>query len=649
MDFGKTLDIDLSDERILTYNLSEELVTKFLGGEGIAAWLYWKNRVGGSALSLDNVLVFATGPLTGIAPGAGRTVVAGKSPMSVPESFTTSSFGGEWGAELRFAGYDILIIRGKTETPVYLWINDDEVEIRSAKHLWGKGTLKVRELLTKELNDEEVKVLTIGPAGERQSRFASIIHRSGHAAGQGGFGAVMGSKNLKAIVIRGLRRSLKVSNPNLFFEEAERVKKMAHHLSIVSQFSPVYKAYVELSVAPLPEDLIPITRKYMKKRTGCHGCPKSCHVYIELPEKNIKGEMSCVQFFFCWFQQGYKGYADEACFLAKHLADELGLNCYELMQLIPLLMALYEKGILPKDVGIPFEKYPEEEFLEALLNKIALREGIGDLLAEGTWRFAEKLGVLEKYLSLSDDMEDVIVKYWGPVAGASGYGPGVRGYCNHYDPRDYVVSALLWATSHRDPWSFSHEYVAVVHWSGLDLEQQRALSKYAWGSEDAVHVLGSPSYSVEEVKAAIIIQNRSCVKNSLILCDWLYPMVTSPDVSRNYFGDIELVSRLTNAVLGSNFTEQDLQFIGERIFNLERAILLREGAGDILLPEHLLTHSQKFTLSPPIDKDKFKAMLKTYFELRGWSDKGVPTKEKLFQVGLDEVVKFLQEAGLHEK
>jgi aldehyde:ferredoxin oxidoreductase len=642
-DFGAVLDIDLSEEKVKTYRLPDDVIMKFLGGEGIASYIYWNSKILCSALSPENILIFATGPLTGIAPGAGRTVVAGKSPQSYPEAFTVSNFGGEWGTELRYAGFDILILRGKAEEPVYIWIHDGVVEISRAKHLWGLGSFKTREKLVQELNDEEVKIITIGPAGEKLVRYASIIHRSGHAAGQGGFGAVMGAKNVKAIAVRGVKRELKVYDPQALLTEAEKVKTLVRHLGIVAP-SPVYKAYEELSTAPLTEDLIPLVKKYMKRNTGCHGCPKPCHVYIEIPEMDVKGEMACVQFFFCWLQQGYRGYADEVCFLAKHLADDLGLNVYELLQLIPFLMTLYTKGHIPKETAteIPFEKYPEKEFIEILLNKIAMREGLGNLLAEGTWRYAEKLGLLQQYLSL-DDIEETLASFWGPVAGYGGYGPGARGYCNHYDPRDYIVSALLWATSHRDPWSSSHEYVAVAHWSGLEFEKQRKIAKYAWGSEEAVHPPGSPSYNEAEVRAAIVIQNRTCVKNSLILCDWLYPIVISSDASRDFIGDLELMARITNAIMGTKYSEQDLLLIGERIFNLERAILIREGVANITLPEHLFKYPQRFTGSPPLNRENFNRLLMTYFELRGWNSKGIPRREKLFQLDLIDIVKFFDE------
>ncbi len=647
-DFGRVLEIDLSTETIKIYELTKEDVIKFIGGEGVAAKIYWD--VMSSNPNIDpfdenNVLIFATGPLTGTGvPGAGRTIVAGKSPQSYPERFTTSSFGGEWGAELRYAGYDILVIRGIAKNPVYIWIKDEDIEIRSAAHLWGKNTFAVREIITSEVNDEEAKIIAIGPAGEKKVRYASIIHRSGHAAGQGGFGAVMGSKNLKAIAVRGLRRIIRVYDPNNLLSLIEKVKKIATLLGITTEMSPIYEGYKKLGTAPVVSELIPFVEKYKVRNTGCHACPKGCHVFLDVPGLG-GGEMTCVQFFYCWLQLGTIGKVDETCFLAKQLADMYGINVYELLQLIPYVLVLYEKGILSEDLGIPFSKFPNREFIESLISKIVERSGIGNLLAEGTWRLAEKLGRLKEYLDM-DGIEESLANKFGPIAGSVGYGAGGHGYCAHYDPRDYIVSGILWATSHRDPWSYSHEYVAVVEWSGLDYEYQQRIAEIAWGSKYAIHPKGSPKYDEYEVKAAIIIQNRSVVKNSLPLCDWIYPILSTPH-TENYIGDVEIMSKLFTAVTGIKITEQDLLKIGERIFNLERAILVIEGRRntDDTLPEYLFKYPQRWTGSPPLDKEKFKKVMSTYYEMRGWTSEGIPKEEKLNELGLEDVAKILHRKG----
>ncbi len=648
LEFGRVLKIDLSTEAVKVYDIARDDMRKFIGGEGIAAKIYWDEVPPNiNAFDENNILIFATGPLVASgAPGAGRTIVAGRSPQSYPEGYTISSFGGEWGAELRYAGYDILVIKGKAKKPVYIWIKDEDVEIRSASHLWGKDTFTVRENIIREVNDEEAKIITIGPAGEKRVRYAPIIHRSGHAAGQGGFGAVMGSKNLKAIAVRGTRRIIKVHDPDGLLALVERVKKIATLMGVTTEESPLCEGYKKVGT-PVVSELVPFIEKYKLRNTGCHDCPKGCHVFLEVPELG-GGEMTCVQFFYCWLQLGAKGEVDEACFLAKQLADKYGVNVYELLQLIPYILVLNEKGVLSEEeTGIPFSKFPGKEFIETLILKIANREGIGDLLAEGTWRFAEKLGRLKEYLTM-EGIEESLANKFGMVAGYMGYGTGGHGYCAHYDPRDFIVSGILWATGHRDPWSYSHEYIAVVEWSGLDFEYQQKIAEIAWGSKDAIHPMGDPKYDEHEVRAAIIVQNRSVIKNSLPLCDWIYPILCTP-YTEAYIGDIEMASKLFTAVTGIKMTEQELLKIGERIFNLERAILVREGRrreGDTL-PDYVFLYPHRWTGSPPLDREKFEKVMDMYYSMRGWDVKtGIPKEEKLKELGLEDVARKLREEGL---
>ncbi len=647
-DFGKLLRINLSTGKISKETIEKRDLERFVGGQGIAALIYWREvppKV--DPFSEENKLIFATGPLTGsAAPGSGRAIVAGKSPHTYPESYTISSIGGEFGPELRFAGYDVLVIEGKAPKPVYIRIRNDKVEIRSAEHLWGLDTFEVRKKLERELGDPETKIVTIGVAGEKLVRYAAIIHRSGHAAGQGGFGAVMGSKNLKAIAVRGTKREIKVADPEKLLELAEKIKEIATLQGVATNRSPLYPAYMKVGT-PCYSGFIPLIEKYKVRNTGCEGCPRGCYVFLDIPDMG-GGEMTCVQFYYGWLQHSI-GEADETMFLAKQLADKYGIDVYELLQLIPFLRVLADREVISEEEsGIPFSDFPERSFIETLLHKIAYREGLGDALAEGTWRFAEKLGMLDKYLSLDDDLHDEIATNVGPIAGFMGYSTCGHGYCAHYDPRDFIVSGILWATNHRDPWSYSHEYIAVVEWSGLDFEDQQRIAKMVWGSEDAVHPRGAPKYDEYEVRAAIIVQNRSAAKNSLILCDWIYPMYTSP-ATEDYVGDIEMMSKLFRAVTGADVTENDLVKLGERIVNLERAILVRDGrrrSGDVL-PEYMFIYDHYWTQSPALDKDEWENMMDMYYEFRGWDkETGIPTREKLESIGLADVAEELAKLGL---
>ena len=222
-------------------------------------------------------------------------------------------------------------------------------------------------------------------------------------------------------------------------------------------------------------------------------------MFLNIPEIGA-GEMSCAQFYYAWLQLGITESVDETSFLAKHLADEYGVNVYELLQLIPYLLVLHERKVLSdEEADIPISKFPSSEFIEALIDKIVRRDGLGEALADGTWRFAEHLGRLNEYLNLDEELAEK----FGAIAGFMGYGGGGKGYCAHYCPRDYIIHGLLWAMGHRDPMSGCHEYIAVTDYSGLEYEQQREFAKIAWGSEDAVHLRGRPKYDEHEVKVVL--------------------------------------------------------------------------------------------------------------------------------------------------
>lgn len=643
-EFKYVLRVNLTDESVKKELIPENIVEMFLGGEGIAAWIYWNEILpkvkGKSAFDLSNKIVIVTGCLTGVAPGSGRVIISAKSPQSYPEGYTISSIGGEFGLELRYAGFDALVIEGKAEKPVYLWIKDGHAELRDAKHLWGLGVFKAQENIKKELGEENANIITIGPAGEKLVRFASIIHRSGHAAGQGGFGAVMGYKNLKAIAVRGTKRALPVKNPERLIELAEKVKSIATPLGATTDNAFFSSSLKELNIPVLaPTEFLPIIKKYLVRATGCATCPKPCHALLNVPEVGV-GEVSCVQYFYSWFQYA-KGVINEDFFLAKQLADDLGLNVYELYQIIPFILILYERGVL-KDEFI--RDYPGSEFIKQLYKKIVERKGIWDKVAEGAWRLAEHLNMLNEYLN----MEEEIAEKVGAFAGAGGYGAGNRGYVGHYDPRDYIVIGLLWATSHRDPMSFSHEYVSVVHWSGIeDLDKQKEIAKVAWHSEESVHAIGFPSYSEAEAKAAILIQHRSVLKNMLGLCDWIYPIVCTP-ATKSWIGDLELEAKIYSAVVGHEVTSDDLLHIAERVFTLERLIMIAEGTVGDNLPPRYFNKSNYWTGSPPIDKEKWSELLKMYYRLRGWDEKGIPTMSKLKELGLDKYIpkSILEELGI---
>ena len=645
---GKILRVDLTDGSVREEKTLPEYGERFIGGAGIGYKVMW-DEVPATVSPFDpeNKIIIAVGPLTGTeAPTSSRAIVVSKSPQVYPEPLSThSSFGGMWCSELKYAGYDAIIIQGKAKVPVYLFINNGKVEIKDARRLWGLDCVATQIEIKKELCDFRVRVLCIGPAGENLVRFACIIHDEGHAAGQGGFGAVMGSKNLKAIAVRG-KGNVKVAKPKEFMD----ICGEANSLLTMTGGNPKSASWVK-GVDPLLTSLHEHWRrynliemmakelaKYAKERVGC--CPLKCYDYIEIPEK-ARGMMMCVQYFYT-----FVGCDGEVAFLAKDLADKYSINVFELYLMIPWLRALHGEGIISEeDTGIPFSAFPGEKFISTLLKKIAYREGFGDVLAEGTARAASHLGVFEQ-LSKREFIQFCALPPERVIAFNS---YGGHGFCGHYDARNFIVDGLLWAMHSRDPHNDQHDYIILMFWSGLGFEEQKEIAKIIFGSEKAIHPIGQPKYDEYEAKAAIIVQNRSFVKDSLILCDWAWPMIISPFKDRTppYIGDTSLESRLFSTVTGIELNEEDLFKIGERNYNLSRAVMTKELNGEDLskrhdtLPDHIFENPNPATLSPPVSRDKFEDLKRIYYRLRGWNEKtGIPIRKKLEELGLGDVLEL---------
>lgn len=642
---GKVLRINLTDRTVTDEPTFPRYGERFLGGLGIGYKVMWDEvspKIG--PFDPENKLVFAVGPLTGTeAPASSRALVVSKSPQVHPQPLPTqSSFGGLWPQELKYAGYDALIIEGKAERPVYIFIHDEKVAIRDASRLWGLDSFATQAEIKRELGDQRIKIACIGPAGENLVRFACILHDKGRAAGQGGFGAVMGSKNLKAIALRG-EGTVKIARPKEFMDvclEANRLltmtggnpKSLMWVKDIDPQLTSLHEQWRRYNIIGL---LAPKLAPYVKERKG--DCPLKCYDCIEVPSVG-SGIMMCIQYFYTLV-----GSDGPVAFLAKDLADKYTLNAFELYLMIPWLRALLSEGIITeKDTGIPFSAFPKEEFISTLLHKIAYREGFGEILAEGTVRAAEKLGVYEM-LCKKELIEFCTVP---PEAAIAFNSYGGHGFCGHYDPRNWIVDGLLWAMHSRDPHNDQHEYIILMFWSGLKLEEQKAIAEKVFGSEKAVHPIGKPKYDEYEARAAIIVQHRSFIKDSLTLCDWAWPMLISPfeEGTPHYIGDTSLESRLFSHAVGIDLDEEGLYKVGERLYNLQRAVMVRElGTKDIrhthdTLPDHIFENPNPATHSPPVDKKKFEELKTLYYRLRGWDvNTGIPTRSKLEELDLKEI------------
>jgi len=404
---GKILKVDLTN-RNATEEPTIPKYQRFTGGVGIGFKVMWDDvppEVG--AFDPENRIVFATGPLVGSeAPGATRIAVISKSPQvyehSVPEkSLTTSSLmGGPLGPELKFAGYDAVVIHGKSADPVYLWIHDGQAEIRDASKLWGLDAYDTPRMIREELQDGYVQVAATGPAGENLVRAACVVSRGrgDHAAAQGGFGAVMGSKKLKAIAVRGTRgiAAMSLAKP----EEFRDIVKEALHLLTPLACNPnsmfwnpgvdphAASQFGHWQKVDIGKFMSPELKIHHIGRTG--DCPLLCYDQYDVPGIG-RGAVMCSK-----YNAGILGVGSVDGFRAKDFGDRYCINVMDLHLMIPWLRSLYRKGVLTEEeTGIPFSADPGEQFVRTLFNKIAFREGFGDTLAEGTVRAAKKMGIYD--------------------------------------------------------------------------------------------------------------------------------------------------------------------------------------------------------------------------------------------------------------
>ena len=645
---GKILRVDLSSGSI-TQMPTMDYADRFLGGRGIAAKICWDEvppEVG--AFDPENRLIFATGPLAGLSGiSASRWTVCGKSPAMVPERFSHSVGGGAWGVQLKFAGYDAIVVQGRSDKPVYLFIEDGVAEIRDASHLWGKSTVETRRILGEELGSI-AGILACGPAGENMVRFA-ILLADNDAACSNGFGAVMGSKKLKAIAVRG--------NGKVTVADPERLEELAKYVGDLLSGGHL-GGPIMLTDPPEPQ-VIPGQEFKIENCWGCVG-PQACaRITVRIPD-GTEGKCQCnAYYFYCRPSVKYYGKQHNLVqFYATRLCDDYGLDANGIMSMNTWLEKCYEAGILnDQDAGIPISKIGSLDYIETLVKNVSLRDGFGDTLAEGTERAADIVGKGANEL-ITDYMSRDGANY-------------------HYDPRMFIVHGLLYAMAPRQPVNEIHEigyaiypWLALYHWKldgvSYTTDVFRKVGKRFWGSELAV------DFSTYDGKAlaAKMIQDREFAKESMILCDFAWPIFTTP--MGDHVGDPSVESKILSAVTGETIDEQELYRVGERIFNLQRALLARDGQGrretDIIpdafftMPldeDYAVLYNNPACLAPGkdgeiisrkgavVDRAEFERMKDEYYQLRGWDvTTGLQTKAKLVELGLQDIAKGLEQRGL---
>lgn len=645
---GKILWVNLNDRSTRTLDTMEYGPT-YIGGRGIIARLGWEAVPRGiRAFDPENLLMIFTGPLTGTtAPFSGRTSIGGLSPQGWPQEwFSRSNLGGHWGPSLKYAGYDGLVIEGQADQPLTLFINNGKVQFLDAGHLWGKGSIESQKILRGELG-KDVRILTIGPAGERLSRIAIINSETESAAGQGGYGAVMGSKKLKAIAVRG-NGPIYVAQPELFMERCRLILEETRH--------PAPWTNSELD----PERVTKYKQRWQACTQQCGvRCGGGCRFYGEVvgpvTGEKIAGQFHCVANFFPGLPGQFYNWklGFEAGFEIRHLTDEYGLNQWDLLLgIVPWLRLCQQAGLVSEFNSRPID-FNDPYFWAYFLRAIAQREGMGDALAEGGWRAAALLG-------FGEELARPLYAAWGYAGHWDGHGD--RG--NRIVYPFWLVSALQWAVDVRDPFSSSHGYTSLtMHWSkflnekGLPWEIIQSVAKRIYGTEKPADPLSD--YEDKEI-AAIWHGHRSVLKDSLSVDDNIFPRIlslSSPDGLARA-GDMlgpDFEYYLYTAATGQPISREELELACERIFNLERAIQVHlfdrhRRDDEMVIPyfeypewwENPLLGEKK-----GLEREKFILLLEKYYRLRGWDvESGRPTAEKLRQLGLGDVAEELVRAGL---
>ncbi|MBI2979701.1 MAG: aldehyde dehydrogenase [Chloroflexi bacterium] len=641
---GAELEIDLSRGKIQKRATDRNLVETYLGGKGTNARILW-DRVPPQvdAFSPDNLLIIGNGVLTGtMVPSANHTFITFKSPVTGLLAY--SAVGGFFGTALKHAGYDTVIISGKSPVPVYLWIDDDRVELRDASHLWGKAPFEAQRLIRQELNDDDVEIMCIGLAGENRVYAATIEERAGASASRAGPGAVMGDKKLKAIAVKGTKdinvadgaRLVELCDWVLVHSAPSRSQRLNYcewvtaglvntNLWAIGHFSGNVSPEVQRKVRELSAHIDDYARKFKTRDVACYNCPVRCKsVYPSSVDDNsiiLKCQHSNVAMIMSQvidFDYGMKFFS----LCLKYGLDDVSLGNY-----IGFAIDLYQRGILTKEDtdGLELE-WGKPEVVFALIEKIARREGIGDILANGVYRAARQIGRgAENYTYDVKKLEPLPYDVSGrpnvalPIATID-KADRTRGCSGTIDqvwkqPRA-EREAYIKAGYFQYPKEFEKYFLADFDHSGVDYEGLCQFNVYN-----------------EEILALTDMTG---------LCFFLTNFGGYPP-----FSNRPLLADLISAATGLDIDEDELTKMARRVMNLVRAYNVREGISrkDDNMPKIFF---QKSRLPPyqQFDETLFNKWLDRYYEIKKWDKNGIPTAEILEEVGLDEVRKELEARGL---
>ncbi|MFH2044646.1 MAG: aldehyde ferredoxin oxidoreductase N-terminal domain-containing protein [Pseudomonadota bacterium] len=669
---GKILRVDLTD-KIITEIPSANYLPKYVGGRGLAARIYWDEitpEVG--ALDPENRLIFATGALTATgAAYAAPSVCVAKAPCIYPVSTIYPSIAlGRWGYEIKFAGYDAIIVQGKAEKPVYLWIKDGHVEIRDAASLWGKTTSQTRMKLM-QMHGKNVQAACIGPAGENLVIQSIIAVDSNTAFAHGGYGAVMGSKNLKAIAIRGTG-SIKVANPERILEVNEHMRKVAMLLPGETR-AVGGKTIVGKHRPPVPyfwQYMWPKGTKMGREQelglvkmspSGCPGCNTICKTKVRLADNAVhSGSFECGESLL-WAGQEQEYYggrpAGRVLYEFAILTDDLGIDSSLVSSMawmgfpvdfspeapgggsimhLDMLREAHKRGILTEEnTGLPWSKYGSQEFLREYTYKIAYREGFGDVIAKGPALSTKHIMEHEEFGPRRREMEYLYQKTYTK----GGQFGGMRRH------------AIVWGKGMGDcavsPMCTLFALQSIKRGKELEvMNNARADSAWLtkWYGTDKIK---DTTYWGEDVAKAVIIHDYYHMEGDCAsVCSFNSELTLMRGLALEEeltWGSVHGTPEQWSAVFGEDITQEDLMKQYERLVNLERAIWIRdgylEGAVDAF---HDVIYQEKSKAGDALfPREKLENLLSVYYQLRGWKE-GAPTRAKLEELGLKDVADELE-------
>jgi len=638
MDFkgyaGRILRVDLSEEKLETVPLPRELIINYIGGRCInAKILYDEVPSGIGPLDPQNHVVVGAGPLAGtIAPSTGRFNVTTKS--AITGIFGDSNSGGHWAPELKYAGFDHVIISGKAKKPLYLWISDGQAELRDASGLWGKDTWETTEAICKELGDFEIQVLCIGPAGENLVKYACLINNFSRAPGRGGAGAVFGAKKLKAIAVRGTL-GLKISDPDAFIQIVKRLfSKIKDHpgaqrrsiygtpmlTKMTSEKGFLGAKNFQIHQDPFMADALSAERfvaDYSLKNKACFNCPIHCGHYYAVTEGPYRGTCGEGVEYDAVLNLGVKANIRyfPAILKMNELSNRYGIDYDSLGGIISWAMECFERGVLTskETEGLDLSFGNDQSFIQ-LIHDIANRRGLGNLLAEDMLSIVEQVG-----------------------RGSQEWACHIKGLSLITELRMGYGYALAHGISN----------IGAHHLRGTPMAEHD--EKRMLPEEEAERLFGDRYAQLPNKmkgKGAFVRWNE--LSHTLADAVGMCKFATSPYAGKN-LTTLEDLGELLTALTGESFSLHELETAAERTLTLERCFNAREGLNrshDTLPPRMWDPVKEGPLKGFTIQKEQWERLLDEYYLAHHWGQNGIPTREALESLGLENIANELEKLNL---